>query len=92
MIQWGLYYSITPDADYLIVLEKGSIMKSISHQEFARKLKSGGFYIERSGKHTKWTNGKISIFVPNKHSGGGMSLPLAKRLLREAGLEVAERT
>ena len=87
-----MYYSITPDADYLIVLGKGSIMKTFKFDEFIRILKAGGFYLERRGKHMKWTNGKVSVFVPNRHGSGAMSSPLAKRLLREAGLEVAEGT
>ena len=43
-------------------------------------LKSNGFYIERTGKHDKWTNGKKSVHVPNDHKG--FSRMLAERLLK----------
>lgn len=47
-------------------------------------LKKNGFYIERTGKHDKWTNGSKSVFVPNNHCN--FSRVLAERLMKEVNL------
>lgn len=59
-------------------------MKVSSHKVMIKALKKKGFYIERKGKHDKWTNGKVSIHVPNNHNG--FCRPLAERLLKEASV------
>ena len=59
-------------------------MKIASNKQMIKTLKKNGFYIERTGKHDKWTNGKQSIFVPNNHNG--FSRMLAERLLKEVEL------
>ena len=59
-------------------------MKIASHKQMIRLLKRNGFYIERTGKHDKWTNGNKSIFVPNNHNN--FSRMLAERLLKEVEL------
>jgi hypothetical protein len=41
--------------------------------------------MERSGKHQKWTNGKVSVWVPQS-SQKELCVPMAKRLLKEAGI------
>ena len=55
-------------------------MRISSHKCMIKVLKSNGFYIERTGKHDKWTNGKKSVHVPNDHKG--FSRMLAERLLK----------
>ena len=59
-------------------------IKVSDHKTMVRVLKSAGFYLDRSGKHDKWTRGTVSIHVPNNHKG--FSRMLAERLLKEAGL------
>jgi predicted RNA binding protein YcfA (HicA-like mRNA interferase family) len=59
-------------------------MKIASHKQMIKVLKQNGFYIERTGKHNKWTNGRNSVFVPNNHNN--FSRVLAERLLKEIEL------
>lgn len=60
-------------------------MKVISHKDFRKTLIKNGFYLERSSKHQKWTNGKVSVWIPQS-SSKDLCVPMAKRLLREAGI------
>lgn len=60
------------------------IKKISSHKEMIKLLKKNGFYIERTGKHDKWTNGSKSVFVPNNHCN--FSRVLAERLMKEVNL------
>lgn len=57
-------------------------IKITDHKTLVKMLKSNGFVLERTGNHDKWTNGKKSIHVPNKHRGK-FSRMLAERLAKE---------
>lgn len=59
-------------------------MKVSSHKQMIKVLKKNGFYIERTGKHDKWSDGCRSVFVPNNHTN--FSRVLAERLLKEVGI------
>jgi hypothetical protein len=59
-------------------------VKITDHKSLVKLLKSNGFILERTGPHDKWTNGKKSVHVPNKH--GKFSRMLAERLAKEVGI------
>lgn len=61
-------------------------MKVISHKDFRKILVKNGFYLERSSKHQKWTNGKVSLWIPQASSKKDICVPMAQRLLKEAGI------
>jgi predicted RNA binding protein YcfA (HicA-like mRNA interferase family) len=61
-------------------------MKVISHKNIRKILTKNGFYMERSSKHQKWTNGKVSVWIPQESSKKDICVPMAQRLLKEAGI------
>lgn len=60
-------------------------MQVLSHKDFRKILTKNGFYQERSSKHQKWTNGKVSIWIPQSNKKD-ICAPMAKRLLKDAGI------
>lgn len=60
-------------------------MRVLSHKDFRKILTKHGFYEDRSSKHQKWTNGKVSIWIPHPNKKD-ISAPMAQRLLKDAGI------
>lgn len=62
------------------------MQKICDRKNLIKTLKNAGFNLISSAKHEKWSNGKITVLVPNKHTTGKFSRMLAQRILKNANL------
>lgn len=63
-------------------------MKVTTYLQLQKVLIEHGFNKVSVGKHQKWTNGKYTIAVSNKHDR--FSMYSAKQILKKAGINSEE--